>query len=326
MRRFIKLHPDEVIMHKVLLVAGLILLLVGCTPKNPETVNYRTGTEGLLVGFSKDSPPAKVYKDSKLMIVLEVRNKGAYTKQASLGNVYLTGFDPNAIFLEGYDSTGKYANYPIPETAGKSPYMSEGGYNYIEVTESAPVKVPYGDLTDQKIMATTCYEYQTIATPSVCVVSSPTAIYKDKICEPTTVTMTNQGAPVAVTKVQEQSMENMVSFIITVQNVGGGRVVSLDSLSSCPLGLTYQNTNIVNFGVGLSNYKADCTPSDGKIRLIDGKAVFFCRFPVETLASYVSPLNIILNYGYSSSVTRSVQIANPPGSTYTAPAAKTGTG
>jgi hypothetical protein len=75
--------------------------------------------------------------------------------------------------------------------------------------------------------------------------------------------------------------------------------------------------NIVNFKVDLSSYtNAECNPSDGKVRLIDGKGVIFCKIGVELLTSYYAPLNIILDYGYSSSVTKDVQIQNPPGSTY----------
>jgi hypothetical protein len=325
MKTFINLYLEEKTMHKVFIAALLIGLIAACTPKDPDNnINYRTGTEGLVVQFAKDSPPAKVYKDSKLYLVLEVHNKGAYSRPGSLGTVYLHGFEPNAISISGYDTTNKYASYPIPETSAKSPYLAEGGYNLIEVEESGPVKVPFGDSTNQKIMATTCYEYQTVATPSVCVVSNPAAMFKDKVCEPKTVTMTNQGAPVAVTKVQEEAMENALNFIITVQNVGGGRIVNLDALSQCPMRLNWQNTNYVNFEVGLSSYKAECTPSDGKVRLIDNKGVIFCKFPVELQTSYLSPLNIILNYGYSSSITRDVQIVNPAGSSYKPPAAQPG--
>lgn len=304
-------------MKKVLALALIITFLVSCTPKNPEPVlNYRSGKEGIVIGFPKDSPPAKVYRGSKLNMVLEVRNKGAFSRVGSLGMVYLHGFDPDSIFLSNYNPTSKYWSIAIPETTAKSPYLTEGGYNLIEVPETEGVKVKYGDSTSQKIMATTCYEYQTVATPSVCVVANPTQVLKEKVCTPAPVTMTNQGAPVAVTKVEEEVMENALNFIITVQNVGDGKVINRESLANCPMQLRYEHMNIVNFQVGLSTYEAKCNPSDGKVRLIDGKGVIFCRIDVELLTSYYAPLNIILNYGYSSSVTKDVQIVNPPGSTY----------
>jgi hypothetical protein len=98
-----------------------------------------------------------------------------------------------------------------------------------------------------------------------------------------------------------------------VQDVGGGRVIGKDSLGACPMDLKYEHINFVNFEVGLSTYKGDCTPSEGKVRLVEGKGVIFCKFPVELKTSYIAPLNILLNYGYSTSATRTVQISNPPG-------------
>jgi hypothetical protein len=314
MKRF-KYVPDPRILMRWLPALILILLVLGCTPRTPEqNLNYRTGTEGIVVNFAKDSPPAKLYQGTELSLVLEIKNKGAFTSTNSLGSIYLHGFDPKALSLDG---SSAMVSRPIPATTGKSPYVPEGGYNVIEFPKMT-VKVPFGDSTTQKIMATTCYEYQTIATPNVCVASNPTALFRDRVCEPKPVTLTNQGAPIAVTKVEEEVMDNAVAFFVTVQNVGGGRVIDKDALklNLCPSGLKYDSVNIVGFKASLSDYQVACNPADSKLRLVDNKGVFFCRFDVPTQTTYQSPLNIILDYGYSSSVTRDLQIVRPPGSAY----------
>jgi len=292
------------------------VLLYGCGPSNNpyDNLDYRSGTQGLEVIFAKDAPPSKVYSGSFLNMVLEVKNKGAFNIENTNAKVYLTGYDPTAIKFEGFDNKNKYKKIMVPETIGKNAYMPEGGYNIIQVKESNKVSVPFGENYKPKIMATTCYKYYTLAAPTVCVVSNPESILKDKVCQPNTVTMSSQGAPVAVTKVEEEVMQQMLNFIITVENVGNGKVIDQNKLNNCPFNLEHQDLNIVDIGVEMSGGgDVVCTPADNRVRLVNGKGVIFCKIPIEMQTSYTTPLLLTLNYGYSSSVTREVEITNAPG-------------
>ncbi len=304
-------------MRRYLVLALLCLMIVsGCnTSDNPyNNLDYRTGTEGIVVNFAQDSPPAKVYKDSYLNLVLEVRNKGAFYNAPGNAKVYLSGFDPSAIHFKDYNTKGKYAVMAVPEIIGKNAYMADGGYELVDFKEDAKVNVPFGDTYTPTLMATSCYNYQTLATPSVCVVSDPIAITKDNVCKPEPISMTSQGAPVAVTKVEEEVMQQSLNFIITVENVGGGKVFSQGAMGRCPFEFLHDDMDLVSVGVTMSNAgTVECTPSTNMIRLVNNKGVIFCRVPVELHTSYVTPLAITLYYGYTSSVTRTVTIANPPG-------------
>ncbi len=305
-------------MRKFLVIILLcVMALSGCntTNNNPyANLDYRTGTEGLVVNFAAGSPPDKVYKDSYLNLVLEVRNKGAYYNAPGNAKIYLSGFDPTAIHFANYNQNGKYAEMDVPEIMGKNAYMADGGYEVMEFKENGKVNVPFGDTYTPTLMATSCYTYQTIATPNVCVVSDPLAITKDNVCKPDPISMTSQGAPVAVTKVEEEVMQQSLNFIITVQNVGDGKVFSQAAMSNCPFQLKYDDMDKVNVDVSMSGAGTiTCTPTTREIRLVNGKGVIFCRVPVELHTSYVTPLMIKVSYGYTSSVTRTVTIANPPG-------------
>ncbi len=300
---------------KKLVFLLVFIVIIGCKlSTNPyDNLDYRQGTEGLVVDFAQNSPMQKVYEDSKLGLVLEVRNKGANDIEDGDARIYLSGFDPEAIHFSGV--SGGSVTLDVPAVLGKSPYMPDGGYDALDVPEDSPVRVPFGDSYTAKIMATSCYVYETIATPTVCVVSDPAAIYKDNICEPSTITMSSQGGPVAVTKVEEEVMQQKLNFIITVQNVGGGRVIDKEQMDRCPNDLDHNTVDVVDVKAELSSGgEPECSPSDNRLRLVDGKGVIFCKIPVELHTSYTAPLVITLDYGYSSSVTRDIEIVRPPGS------------
>jgi hypothetical protein len=305
-------------MRKELLILSFCFILIySCGPSdNPyDNLDYRSGTQGLEVVFATDAPPSKVYSGSFLNMVLEVKNKGAFNIENTNAKVYLTGYDPTAIKFEGFDNKNKYKKIMVPETIGKNAYMPDGGYNIIQVKESDKVSVPFGESYKPKIMASTCYKYYTLASPTVCVVSNPESILKDKVCKPDTITMSSQGAPVAVTKVEEEVMQQMLNFIITVENVGNGKVIDQNKLNNCPFNLEHSDLNIVDIGVEMSGGgEVVCTPGDKRVRLVNGKGVIFCKIPIEMQTSYTTPLLLTLNYGYSSSIIREVEITNAPGS------------
>ena len=287
----------------------MLLVLLSCRQQVPET-DYRSGTQGLAINFLPGSPPAKVYSGSPLGLALELRNSGAYDIDGE-ARIFLTGYDPEAIsFHNLYD---RHVQMDVPPILGKSPYMPDGGYEILDIPDSG-ARVPQGDSYTPTLMATSCYRYKTLATPTVCIVSDPAAILRDRVCEPKTVTLTSQGAPVAVTKVEEEVMQQSINFIITIRNMGDGRVIDKDQLDKCPFDLKHTDVNIVDVEVELTGAGTpECNPSDMRVRLVDGTGVFFCRFPVALKTSYTTPLVIRLDYGYSSSVTRSVEIVNPPG-------------
>jgi len=295
-------------------LVALMLLIVACVPiDDPNSnVEYRVGTEGLVVYFG-DSPPPKVYEGSELHLYLELRNRGAFDLESGAGTIYLSGFDPGAMDFDGY-SNG-YASQITPEILGKDPYMMDGGYELLD-WGGGEVSVPFGESYKPTIMATSCYQYQTIATPTVCVISDPGSIIKTDVCRPETITLASQGAPVAVTKVEEEIMQQQINFVVTVENVGNGKVINSENMDKCPFNLKHTDINIVEVDMQLSDQgDAVCKPADKKVRLVDGKGIIHCVINVEMETSYTTPLVITLDYGYSSSVTRQLEIVRPPGAT-----------
>ncbi len=80
---------------------------------------YYVGTEGVEASFQRNSPPSKLYyhedfpEDNVFQIHVDVINKGS---SHSKGGIYLTGYDPSKIKIEGIDidkTTGNWNDCDI---------------------------------------------------------------------------------------------------------------------------------------------------------------------------------------------------------------------
>jgi hypothetical protein len=298
---------------RVIAILLIIIFIVSCTPRISEqpVTDYRKGKEGVIIAFTEGTPPKKTYENAPFSVIVKVWNKGAYDNP--YGRVYLGGFDPASILFSPQDQD-------LPPIQGSSQYLPGGGYDTLEFT-ATQVVVLSGDVYKPTLMASLCYNYMTLATPSVCIVPKPIELLRNKICEPKTITMQSQGAPVAVTRIDEEIMDGAVNFIITVQNVGGGTVVKNDNMGDCPWNLDYNEIDEVEAKVTIRSIgDGTCTPASNKIKLVDGKGVMSCMFqiPVQSgydaaQTSYTTPLEIRLSYGYNSNIKKEIEIARIPG-------------
>lgn len=298
------------------LVVLFALMLLSCGSTRKPDLDYRSGTEGVTMKFSAERPSSILYTGDKANIMVEIWNRGA--ENMDFGSVYLSGFDPKVIHISGYDTNIMTVYENIPATQGKGPWDEVGGYNEVVFFEDEGVSVPYGDTYKTEIMATSCYMYSTLATPEVCVLSKPEQLRTEKVCWPGKIELTNQGGPVAVTKIEEYILDNKLAFTIYVKNVGDGKVINPESFSRCPFGLEPYDKDVVVVELSMSGSgKITCKPEDQKIRLSNKEGLIFCEVPIELETFWTTPLNIRLKYGYSSSIKKPIEIKNVPGkSTY----------
>lgn len=297
------------------LLAGL-LLLTGCGTRSgsnepPTSAEFvATGTEGIVMQFLPDQPPQKVYTGGPLNFLIEARNRGTYTVPNAM--FYLTGYDPNMIF-------GMRADYPLPEPLeGKNQFNPEGGYTTLSF-ESADMNLP-PSMPNYKpnFLLTACYPYQTTATPLVCVDPNPQDTISDKACQVQKVYGTgSQGAPVAVQSVETEANPRGMYFRIHIANMGSGEggsgmPFSMDALGKCPGQLTYSDLNTIRYYAELGGEQLfDCQPSNGEVRLVNDKAVIFCKYNFARAGlAYQTPLKVVLEYGYKNSISKIVEIEN----------------
>src|SRR3972149_6188628 len=179
----------------VLLLAAIAL--PGCTRRNSVSTaeNIRQGTEGIVLSFlSTYSKDISVGGDQKedLFFTLKAENRGAYPSQDdgnAEGLIWLSGYDPAVITFESPSPDGKYA---------------------------------------PTILGNLCYRYKTVAQPQVCIEKDPLSFTVKKACTAGDVSLSSQGAPIAVTKVEQLSTATKAQFKLTFRNVGRGIVVYPD--------------------------------------------------------------------------------------------------
>lgn len=165
-------------------------------------------------------------------------------------------------------------------------------------------------------MLTNCYLYTTFAAPIVCIDPQP---YSEtmKVCHPQVATWKNsQGAPVAITKVEQENTPLQAVFRISVRNVGGGTVYDPGQLEKCSPyflgGAKVSDQDRVWLGdVRIGDYRLQCSPATN-IRLDEsGQATFTCLYPIEFAqinSAYQTPLVIELWYGYGETLRKRVMV------------------
>ena len=336
----------------------LILLIAGCkskaaTAKKTSMQDIRTGTDGLSASFLPNNPPDTIHLDrsgkNDISVVVQINNKGVYPQpeergRAPSGKIYLSGYDPNIIKFADAGSTysrdlGIYSLY------GKSPINLNGGSDLATFKGS----IDYDTLNVEKyepiLLATVCYNYVTIAGPSVCIDPDPySTANQKKVCNVHDVTLTSQGAPIAVVGIGEEATTQKTQFKITIKNVGNGDVLRTTTTPSdseqptnpvekCdPYGGTGSNSAADNKitredidkvylkEVSIGQQNLQCWPFSGEnvkgetgfIRLLNGQGSIICEYGKESYAggttAYTTPLKIVLTYVYKTTAQRAITI------------------
>ncbi len=275
----------------ILLITGFIIILAGCkrtTPDlEPELIEYHKGTHALKMNFVENLPPDEITEGSEFIIGLELENKGAFDIEN--GEISISGYDQSKIQI---DDPEKYFNIE-----GKKPGFPEGGYEIMNF-QGKNIDFPkIKEIDPAKLKIIARYDYQTEAGAEVCI--NPD-IYshiktKENICEPKEITLSDgQGAPVAVTKIQQEPVpfENKIriKFNIYLENKGDGNI----------------KDNITIDEVRLANVPIACTKKN--IELKEDKKIECYTEILADAGAYLTSLSIKLDYKYISRISKAVQI------------------
>lgn len=325
-------------MNKILIMFFVLIFLIGC--KGQKDSRARTedeihkGTDGLVMSFLKNAPPPQVYASteeerSQFNVVVNLENKGAY----DIENGYLTLILENDYMSIDYWSVAGEGSFTgdsqiMFNLEGKSLSNPFGGEEIVTVQVNAR-KFPetLSETHTSSILLASCYRYQTNMHKNVCV---DTDIYNlrnlDKACEVKDLSLTDQGAPVAVTKVEVEMLphenEGKVKplFTIYVENKGVGEVIRADesaisnACSSESLKIGENDLNVVYIKAYLSGeeYELECNPKYIKLR--NKKGFIRCNLKEgkdKKYGTYKSPLIIELYYGYMQTKSKEVEIRKP---------------
>ena len=329
---------------KKLFLALFLILLISissCTSgKNTKksVEEIRVGSEGIAINFLTNAPPDTIHveqgKTNQFDIIIEIKNKGAYPQPdegisgsaPKFGKVYLSGFDGKIIDLKSKDNNN--GDLSIKSLQGRSTINPDGGQDLLSFTGS----IDYINLNVEKyepvLLATACYGYMTVAGPAVCIDPNPYSTIKEKkVCEVQNIVLSNQGAPVAVTRIDEEAFATKTRFKITVKNVGTGDVMKEDAASNkCdPRGearIAREDIDKVKLeSAKIAGRELQCQPfvdgqvigQSGLIRLTNnGEGFAICELPSSDysnkVSAYTTPLLIQLSYGYRNTIEKKIMI------------------
>ncbi len=320
----------------------LLVVVVACKGKNDGKTaldEVRTGTQGITLSFFPNAPPDKIHVEqgadveaNSFEVIIDLKNKGAYPQPnegvagaaPGLGKVYLSGFDPNIIEFKSSD--GKSGDLSKLALEGKSTLNPNGGQDLMSFKGTVVVDNLIVDKYEPTFLATACYYYFTVAGPTACIDPNPYAVTREKkVCEVKDITLTGQGAPIAVTKIEEKALAAKTQFKIAIKNVGGGDVILSNAIEKCdPSGQQKiqreEIDKVLLQEVKIANKQLQCGPfadgtskgTGGLVRLINGEGFVICELPSSDygnkISAYTSPLNVHLSYGYRATAEKKVQI------------------
>jgi len=323
--------------HKNILYLSFVLLLIlasgfQCTPKNSSSSSSGksytvSGTDGLTLAFVAQNPQDRFSigdLEEPISIIFELRNKGSWPQTdgeniLSQGKIYVSGFDDNIIVM---NEKSKILNRDV--LRGASQFSPEGGFDMPEFKGAIRAGNLVIDKYEPIILGTACFPYATKASPSICVDPHPFDTTRKKVCQVGAISLTSQGAPIAVTKVEQESSSSKTQFKITIKNVGGGDILRLSKLDACdPYGGTelkrsdFDKVELSRVSVGTTDLRCGPFIEANEIRLFNNEGFIICTMEASEYqganSAYQTPLNIELRYGYRKTVSKPIKISKISG-------------
>ncbi|HLC96556.1 MAG TPA: hypothetical protein VJH97_04495 [Candidatus Nanoarchaeia archaeon] len=308
-------------MKHLVLVLLLSVVLFGCTSNSggnqgPSDGNFRTGTQGLEIYFPVGLPDQIYENDFDVKIPVGVQNKGAFPQFDELGDfeayLWIGGYDSNIININPDNGI----RLDERDLEGKSQFLEGGGIALEEFTADVRDLPSGAPFYKPNILFTVTYFYKTVASPVVCIDPEPrSSTVRDKVCSvQDSISVSSQGAPIAVTRVEQDVGSQTMRFRIYIRNAGNGIVIPQEDVDLNPnIGYDWRELNeirIDDIQVG-DTRMSSCRPDIGdRVELINGEGVISCTFD-SSLADnrvFTTPLNIELSYGYSTSQSRVFEV------------------
>jgi hypothetical protein len=294
----------------MILILSLVTIFVlsGCNDNNQtglKTSPYLGGTTGITIDFAAGSPPEEVYDGGAYNFDISVilQNKGEFEVPQSDVNVKISG-----ILASEFDTTESALSKNPSEDLFATEKNSEG-----DVIQGAPVYVEFTDLKHinelkgnqvYPIRADVCFNYETNAVATVCILEDNLDLTGTNVCENKGVkNVFNSGAPVQVVNFrQEPSGKDKVRYHFSVRHAGTGEIFK--SKTTCDKSVKTDENKVwvevtSNMGGTLKcSGLSDGTDTTGYIRLYGGEFIVMCSHEVATTTDYESTLNINLKYDY----------------------------
>ena len=291
---------------KLLHLLTILIFVVGCTSAGQiKDYNIRSGSTGVTMKFLDQSPPPVIYAKSPSAMTFELANLGA----TSIEEGYVSfATEEDIVHVQG-DRIRPFG------LQGKSPGYPAGDQMLLTAQLQVNALPPQTTTLTTSMGLNVCYPYQTVASANVCVDTDVVGRTAKKPCTPSPVSLSSQGGPVAVTRIEPtlipQEKTVAVQVLITINNVGNGQLYAQDkSLEACSAQSTGAAWNTAVVTAMLADNQLVC--NDNKPVLFTNKAATVrCELPggmPKTAGTYTTTMTVQVDYGYTSSITKQVQV------------------
>ena len=290
-----------------------VLFLVGCKQETQGTSQINPfigGTNGLLISFQKDAPPAEVFDSKNFPFDVEVKLKNdgeidvkkedvvVKIKGVSPGDFGLT--DSNFVKSSTEDIAGTKKDAQGTVIDGLTTYVTFSNFIY---------QGKVAGNTQFPIWAEVCYKYGTIAQSELCVKENLLSS-DDKICKVTEKKkIFNSGAPVQIIEFEESARgKDKLAFTFTIQHKVKGDVYRQGT--KCDQNRVNENKVWINVDTGIPGTEcaglSEGTATSGYVVLYEGERVIRCSQPISTTSDYVKQVRIDLTYDYLDDISTNI--------------------
>ena len=319
----------------------ILLVLAGCAyfaprkaPGPPLTeAELRKGTQGLAMSWIPGAPPATVYESAPdkpeeglFEIAVELKNLGA----SDIESGWLTLlYEPGRV-LEIPGNDWKLDNIPTGMTErtisfsleGRSLENPSGGRVLLSRTLKTGLLEPLSLQQTSSIGIVACYDYTTLASATICIDPDPAGLRGiTKTCKVADVSLTDQGAPLAITKIEVAMLPRGLDAVLPelkvhIANKGRGSVLNREALEAACRGVLPPDVelyNLLELEGSLADLSFDCGAMPVRVREKE-ETVIRCVLERELRPSlaYPSPASFTARYGYTQAISKSVTIVNNP--------------
>ncbi len=317
----------------IFLLLTSFLLVVSCgtrdssiSPEHMEKLlrQLYSGSQGLEINFLKNAPPQQIPENSELQLIFNLENKGAF----DMNNSYFTvGYEPDYVTLKDAkldDKKLELDKIVAFTLAGRSLYVPRGGIKTAVYTFHAPPIENLSLYHDTVFRVTACYDYSTYLVADICVNLDQANQNKPTkgVCEFQPLTYTGQGGPVGISLIDVRILPwdttHKPEFYIEITNHGQGTILNKNDIyKACTNQPINRSTlNYVYFNGTFMGKELDCRPNPVLIK--DNLGKIYCtteKFQESELASrrsFLSPLLIRFDYGYTQTWSTSTRITKLP--------------
>lgn len=214
------------------------------------------------------------------------------------------------------------SGYALSGVSSDSPQGDALYYDYYIMLDRNKWNPLLNDMP-QDFQITACYLYTTTVTPSICINPDPTSAVGNQPCTTAPINFKDsQGAPIMVTRIEQQPRPGGTAFTIYIQQVGDGEVWLPEGFDYCsPWGprpdlRTTDAVQLLDARVTGDLQQLSCLPTSDTqriVRLQNGKGQITCTYPItgpaaNSHAAYLSALTLEFGYVYQNSVDQQIVI------------------